>query len=91
LAIFGIGAWNVSNQYKFWPRSHDDVASPFGVAILLLEGLAVAGATSLTLGVLFWSVARALRPAGKAALITGCVLGFNTAVIALFWFLPMLI
>ena len=89
LAVFGIGTCIVSNQARFWLSSYASTSSR--VVFFLLEGLAVATASGLFLGVISWSMARLFRVPGRDPLIIGSALGFNLAIIALFWIMPAFI
>ncbi len=75
---------------EIWPSTQDHATNTSGVALLLLQGLAAAVITGLILGSVFWSVTRIFRSSATSAMTIGGVLGFNAAVIALFWLLPML-
>jgi len=88
IATFAIGVCRVSSQARFWPSSQSYASR---VAGFLLEGLALAVAAGLILGVLYWSLSRVFRASNRTPLTTGCVWGFNFAVIALFWIMPAFI
>ena len=88
LTIFGMGIVRVSYEARFWPSSYGYASR---VGSFLIEGLAISGAAGLILGVLLWSVARIFRTSSCRPLITGCVWGFNLAMVAQFWIVPALI